>query len=48
MTPASRFGDLKVDHEGKDIPQLEPVETAVRTLTKLAIADGGADPATPG
>jgi DNA recombination protein RmuC len=47
MTQARRFEDLKVDHEGKDIPQLEPVETAVRTLTKLAIADGGAEPTTP-
>lgn len=46
MTQARRFEDLAVDHEGKEIPQLEPVETAVRPLTKLAAderdeGDGG-------
>ena len=35
LTQARRFEDLKVDHEGKEIPQIEPVETAVRPLTKL-------------
>jgi DNA recombination protein RmuC len=36
LTQARRFEDLKVDHEGKDIPQIEPVETAVRPLAKLS------------
>jgi DNA recombination protein RmuC len=35
-TQARRFEDLKVDHEGKAIPELTPIETAVRPLTKLA------------
>jgi DNA recombination protein RmuC len=35
-TQARRFEDLKVDHEGKEIPELAPIETAVRPLTKLA------------
>ncbi|MDQ0466413.1 DNA recombination protein RmuC [Caulobacter ginsengisoli] len=36
MTQARRFEDLKVDHEGRELPQLEPVEVAARTLNKLA------------
>lgn len=36
MTQARRFEDLKVDHEGRDLPELSPVETGVRTLTKLS------------
>lgn len=36
MTQARRFEDLKVDHEGRDLPELPPVETGVRTLTKLS------------
>ncbi len=36
LTQARRFEDLKVDHEGKEIPQIEPVETAPRALTKLS------------
>ncbi len=36
MTQARRFEDLQVDHVGKDMPELGPVETAVRPLTKLA------------
>ncbi len=35
-TQARRFEDLKVDHEGKDIAELTPIEVAVRPLTKLA------------
>jgi DNA recombination protein RmuC len=37
-TQARRFEDLKVDHEGKQIPELTPIETSVRPLTKLAPA----------
>ena len=36
MTQARRFEELKVDHEGKEIASLEPLESAVRPLTKLA------------
>jgi DNA recombination protein RmuC len=36
LTQARRFEDLAVDHEGKQILPVEPVETAVRPLTKLA------------
>ncbi|PHY13144.1 DNA recombination protein RmuC [Caulobacter sp. B11] len=35
LTQARRFEDLSVDHEGKDIPELVPVENAVRPLVKL-------------
>ncbi len=43
-TQARRFEDLKVDHEGKEIPELAPIETAVRPLAKLAPALTLADP----
>jgi DNA recombination protein RmuC len=36
LTQARRFEELQVDHEGKDIPELVPVETAARPLAKLA------------
>jgi len=39
LTQAKRFEDLKVDHEGKEIATLDPVESAVRPLTKLSIAE---------
>ncbi|WP_312160743.1 DNA recombination protein RmuC [Phenylobacterium sp.] len=42
LTQARRFEDLKVDHEGKELPELAPVETGIRPLAKLA-----ADPETP-
>jgi DNA recombination protein RmuC len=35
LTQARRFEDLKVDHEGRDIPSIEPLESAVRPLNKL-------------
>ena len=37
-TQARRFEDLKVDHEGSKIPEIAPIEVAVRPLTKLAPA----------
>lgn len=43
FTQARRFEELKVDHEGKEIPAAEPIEVAIRPLTKLE--DG---PATEG
>lgn len=36
LTQARRFEDLSVDHEGKEIAELTPVEGGVRTLNKLA------------
>ena len=42
LTQARRFEDLKVDHEGKDIVQIEPVETAVRSLNKLTAGEAPA------
>jgi DNA recombination protein RmuC len=35
LTQARRFEELKVDHEGKEIPVLEPIEGATRPLAKL-------------
>lgn len=37
LTQARRFEDLSVDHEGKEIPELGPVEGGVRALNKLAV-----------
>ena len=34
MVSARRFEDLKVDHEGKEIPEIAPVEAAPRTLSR--------------
>ncbi|RAK57800.1 DNA recombination protein RmuC [Phenylobacterium deserti] len=39
LTQAKRFEDLKVDHEGRQVPSLDPVESAVRPLTKLSVAE---------
>jgi DNA recombination protein RmuC len=39
LTQAKRFEELKVDHEGKEIPPVEPLESAIRPLTKLAAAE---------
>ena len=36
LTQARRFEELSVDHEGKEIPELGPVEIKPRALTKLA------------
>jgi DNA recombination protein RmuC len=35
IVQARRFEDLKVDHEGRELAVLSPIETAVRPLTKL-------------
>ncbi len=39
MTQARRFEDLAVDHEGRELPELGPVETAVRPLAKLPASE---------
>ena len=36
MTQARRFEELASDHEGKELPELAPVENAVRPLAKLS------------
>jgi DNA recombination protein RmuC len=36
LTQARRFEELSVDHEGRSVPELAPIETGVRELTKLA------------
>jgi DNA recombination protein RmuC len=43
LTQAKRFEELKVDHEGKEIAPLEPLESAVRPLTKLAAPEAVAE-----
>jgi DNA recombination protein RmuC len=35
LTQARRFEELKVDHEGRKVEVLEPLDTAVRPLSKL-------------
>ena len=40
MTQARRFEELAVDHEAKEIPALEPIESGVRPLAKLAARPG--------
>ncbi|MGZ3402358.1 MAG: DNA recombination protein RmuC [Phenylobacterium sp.] len=35
LTQARRFEELKVDHEGRRVELLEPLDTAVRTFAKL-------------
>jgi len=44
LTQARRFEDLAVDHEGKEIPALEPIETAPRALAKLLASEAIGEP----
>jgi DNA recombination protein RmuC len=44
LTQARRFEDLAVDHEGKELPVLEPIETAPRALAKLATPEAVGEP----
>ena len=39
LTQARRFEDLAVDHEAKEMPELEPIETGLRPLAKLAAVE---------
>jgi DNA recombination protein RmuC len=39
LTQARRFEELKVDHQGRDVAELAPLETAVRPLAKLSTAE---------
>ena len=36
LTQARRFEDLKVDHEGSELPELAQVQTATRALSKVS------------
>jgi DNA recombination protein RmuC len=36
LSQARRFEELKVDHQGREVVELSPVETAVRPLAKLS------------
>jgi DNA recombination protein RmuC len=40
LTQARRFEELKVEHQGKDVGELQPVEVAVRPLAKLIAQEG--------
>jgi DNA recombination protein RmuC len=39
LTQARRFEDMAVDHEGRDLPALQPVEISPRPLSKLAVEE---------
>ena len=43
MSQARRFEDLKVDHEGRELAELPPIEIAPRALNKLAVSDDVAE-----
>jgi DNA recombination protein RmuC len=45
LSQARRFEDLAVDHEGKELEVLEPIETGLRPLAKLAADPLAAEPA---
>lgn len=46
MVSARRFEDLHVDHEGKELPELPPVEASPRGLTRPELL-ASAEPETP-
>ena len=43
MVSARRFEDLHVDHEGKDLPGLPPVEQSPRSLSRPELAAPATD-----
>ena len=45
MTQARRFEELAVDHEGKDLGELTPIESAPRALSRPELTVGEAPPA---
>jgi DNA recombination protein RmuC len=45
LTQARRFEELSVDHEGKPIQPVEPVEASPRVLTKLPVVEADAEDA---
>ena len=44
LTQARRFEELSADHEGRDMPELTPIETSVRPVTKF-VSEGSLPPA---
>jgi DNA recombination protein RmuC len=40
LTQAKRFEELKVEHQGRPVESLEPIEAAVRPLAKLSVDPG--------
>lgn len=47
MVQARRFEDLQVDHEGKELPELAPVEQATRALSRPELLEGAPGVETP-
>ena len=45
LTQARRFSEHSVDHEGRDLPELAPIETFPRPLAKLTTSDEADTPA---
>jgi len=45
MVQARRFEDLAVDHEGKDIPEIAPVDAAPRALSRPELVERAREPA---
>ena len=45
MVSARRFEDLQVDHEGKDLGELTPIESAPRALSRPELTVAEAPPA---
>lgn len=43
MVQARRFEDLQVDHEGKELPELAPVEQATRALSRPELIEAAPD-----
>lgn len=48
LTQARRFEDLKVDHEGREMPELAPIEAAVAPLAKLQVVESDDPPGLTG
>ena len=47
MTQARKFEELEAEHQGKQLPELSPVETAVRSPSETASLAGGQAAAVP-
>ena len=45
MVQARRFEDLAVDHEGREIPEIVPVEQAPRNLSRPELLESAKEPA---
>ena len=45
MVQARRFEDLHVDHEGKDLPELAPIEPSPRALSRPELIEAAREAA---